>query len=124
MYLQWQPILAQAQGVPGARVRCLAAAGPIADGDGPGARAEQGLAWRVLSSTGCKGWKVVGSSCTTTELGGKGAGTYIALPRAVQIKKANGQLDWDISPQCSKGRACMALAQTEGGSWIALFSLY
>ena len=74
-----------------------------------------------------RGWRVVGASCVTTAgvtKHGKSAGVFIAVPRPVALKMALDQTSWDISPAGSPGRACMALMQVKGGTWIMAFSLY
>ena len=71
-----------------------------------------------------KGWKVVGSPCSITDKLGHSGGVYVAVPKPVELRKANGQASWDISPACSPGRACMALMQVRGSNWLAVFSLY
>ena len=82
------------------------------------------LWWGECSaSQKAKGWRVVGANAAKTSKGRR-AGTYIAVPSAVVIKKATGQEEWDISPRSSPGRLCMALVQCASNSWIAVFSMY
>ena len=64
-----------------------------------------------------------GAPCHITSKKGHSAGVYLAVPKAVELQKAQWQASWDISPPDSPGRAVMALMQVKGG-WLLLASLY